>query len=154
MKKPKHYEALREHLQRLGAVVVVGQEADDAVAIEASRGNYWVVSADKDLMQVPGWHYEPTKCLESYVEPFQGLKSFYTQVLCGDRVDNIPGLWKVGPVKAAKILDGCKTEEDLYKACLAAYVSKGHDKDYLLEQASLLWLRREEGQVWEPPRGV
>ena len=53
-KRPKHYEAIRKHLQRLGAELVEGQEADDAVAIEASTNGGWIVSIDKDLDQVAG----------------------------------------------------------------------------------------------------
>lgn len=149
--KPKHYAALREHLKRMGAVVVEGMEADDAVGIESTRGNYWIVHQDKDLNQLPGWHYSPTKCLEYFVEPFEGLRSFYTQVLTGDVTDHIPGLWKVGPKTAEKILKDCKTEDDLCRATFETYVSKGHTKEYFLEQARLLWLRREEGQIWEAP---
>jgi 5'-3' exonuclease len=151
-KKPKHYEALREHLQRLGAEVVEGCEADDAVATEASCGHYWMVHQDKDINQVPGWHYDPTKCVKYYVEPFEGLKNFYTQLLIGDPTDNIKGLWKVGPVKAEKLLADCKTEEDLYKAVCKAYADKGEAPERVLENARLLWLRRTPGELWEPPQ--
>jgi DNA polymerase-1 len=149
-KKPKHYEALREHLQRLGAKVVDGQEADDAVAIDASRGNYWITHVDKDINQVPGWHYNPVKDEKYYVTEEGGLKSFYTQLLTGDRTDGIPGLAKVGPVKAAKILKDAVTEEELCKAAWEAYQDRGHGLEYFKEQGQLLWLRREEGQMWEP----
>jgi hypothetical protein len=151
MKKPQHYECLREHLQRLGAVVTEGQEADDAVGIENTRGSYIMVHVDKDLDQLPGTHYNPVKCLEYTIGHFEGLKKFYTQVLTGDPTDFIPGLFRVGPKKAAKVLEGKTTEEELYDAVFKMYQDKGHTKEYLVEQARLLWLRREEGQLWEPP---
>lgn len=151
LKKPRHYEALREHLQRLGAVVTEGQEADDAVAIEASRGSYLIVHQDKDIDQVPGFHYNPVNCTEYFVTPFEGLKSFYKQVLTGDQTDNIPGLFRVGKVTAEKLLKDCEDEESLYRTVLKTYEEKGKTPEYLLEQARLLWLRREEGQLWEPP---
>lgn len=149
--KPKHYEALMEYMQRLGAEVSEGEEADDCVAIEASVRGGWIVSNDKDLNQVPGWHYNPQKCIKYYVEPFEGLKNFYAQILTGDSTDGIPGLWKVGPVKAAKILDGAKTEEELCERAWEAYKDRKHNEEYFVEQGRLLWLRREPGQLWTPP---
>jgi DNA polymerase-1 len=151
LKRPKHLEALRAHMQRLGAKVTEGQEADDAVAIESMQGNYWLVHQDKDLNQLAGWHYNPVTCVEYFVTPEEGLKSFYMQVLTGDNVDHIPGLFRVGPKKAEKILDGCQTEEEMCRAAFEAYVSKGHGKDYFLEQGRLLWLCRHEGDRWTPP---
>ena len=147
-KRPVHYEAIRNHLQRLGAELVEGQEADDAVAIEASTNGGWIVSIDKDLDQVPGWHYNFVKKEEYYVEEFEGLKNFYSQILTGDRIDNIIGLKGIGPVKAAKILAECKTEQELYDACLKAYDG---NSERVTENGRLLWLRRSPQQQWFPP---
>jgi 5'-3' exonuclease len=147
-KRPVHYEAIRHHLQRLGAELVEGQEADDAVAIEASTNGGWIVSIDKDLDQVAGWHYNFVKKEEYYVTEEQGLRSFYTQILTGDRIDNVIGLKGIGPVKAAKILAECKTEQELYDACLKAYDG---DVERVTENGRLLWLRRSPQQVWFPP---
>ncbi len=148
--KPKHYEALREHLIRLGAVTTEGEEADDAVAIESSRGYYWLVHQDKDLNQLPGHHYNPVTDERYFVSEFEGLKSFYTQLLTGDRTDNIQGLKQIGPKKAEKILADCKTEQEMFEAVKKAYESKEEPFDRLIENGKLLWLRREPGQVWEP----
>jgi DNA polymerase-1 len=152
LKKPKHYEALRGHLERLGAVVTVGEEADDAVGIESAKGNYWIVHVDKDLDQLPGWHYNPVKKEEYYVDEFQGLKNFYLQVLTGDRTDWIFGIKGVGPVKAAKILEGTETEEEMYSAVCKAYEKYGESIDRVHENGKLLWLRRKEGEIWTPPK--
>jgi DNA polymerase-1 len=138
-------------MQRLGAVVVDGQEADDAVAIELTLNGGWVVSNDKDLDQLAGWHWNPQKNVKYYVTEEEAIKKFYTQMLTGDRSDHIPGLAKVGPVKAAKILKDAVTEEELCKAAWEAYKERKHTPEYFKEQAQLLWLRREEGQMWEPP---
>ena len=147
-KRPVHYEAIRNHLQRLGAELVEGQEADDAVAIEASTNGGWIVSIDKDLDQVEGWHYNFVKKEEYYIEEFEGLKNFYSQILTGDRIDNIIGLKGIGPVKAAKILADCKTEREMYDACVKAYDG---NIERVTENAKLLWLRRTPNQTWYPP---
>jgi hypothetical protein len=146
--KPKHYEALRKHLIKLGAKMSENEEADDSVGIASTEGNYWIVHVDKDLDQLPGWHYNPVKDEEYYVTEFEGLYSFYKQILTGDRVDNIEGIRGIGPVKADKILKDCTTEEELYAACIKAYDG---NTDRVLENGKLLWLRRETNQMWQPP---
>jgi 5'-3' exonuclease len=40
----------------------------------------------------------------------------------GDSVDNIPGLPGVGPVKAAKLLEGLTTHEERRSAVIDAYI--------------------------------
>jgi hypothetical protein len=153
--KPKHFDALRKHLTKMGAVEVEGIEADDAVAIESAKhlDNIWIVHVDKDLNQLQGWHYNPTKDEEYYVTEFEGFYSFYKQLLTGDRVDAIPGLAGIGPKKAEKILKDCKTEDELHRAAFQAYQDKGHDMVYYTEQGQLLWLQRYEGELWQPQKG-
>lgn len=155
--KPKHYQALREHMvTRLGAVVVSGQEADDEVAIRMSQepDKYLLVGVDKDLLQIPGYHFNPNKDLHRYITYDEGYKSFVTQMLTGDRVDNIPGLPGIGPAKAAKALTGAETPEELLKAAWVKYQQEGKDKEYFIEQGQLLWLRRERDELWLPSDSV
>ena len=157
MQKPKHYEALRECMvTRLGAVIVDGQEADDEVAIRMTKepNQYMLVGVDKDLRQIPGWHHNPKKAETEYIDDFTGFKSFCTQLLTGDRVDNIPGLEGIGPVKASKALGKAKTKEELLQAVWKQYQEKEHEIEYLTEQGQLLWLRRYEGELWRPPSSV
>ena len=143
-KRPIHYDAIRTHLQRLGAVLVEGQEADDAVAIDATESGGWIVSIDKDLDQVAGWHYNFVKREEYYITEEEGLRNLYTQVLTGDRTDNIIGLKGIGPKKAEKLLKDCKTEREYYDVCLKAYDGNQLRVD---ENLMLLWLRREPNQT-------
>ena len=149
--KPVHYKALREHLvNSWGFVIVNGIEADDAVGIAAyavSEDESIMVHIDKDLNQFRGWHYNYRKREKYYVSEFEGLVNFYTQILTGDRIDNIVGLKGIGPAKAAKILKDCKTEEDLCAAVLKAY---DNDRERVIENGKLLWLQRKEGDVWNP----
>jgi len=150
--KPEHLPALRQHMvQEWGAVVVEGQEADDAIAIEATvlKDTCIVSSVDKDLDQIAGWHYNFVKKQGYHVTPEQGMHSFYRQILTGDAADNIIGLQGIGPVKAEKILVEAFDEEALYAACLEAYDG---DEARVLENGRLLWLRRYEGQEWQPPK--
>jgi hypothetical protein len=150
--KPKHLGIIREYMISAWAFSVQEkQEADDAISIRAyalGEEDYIICSIDKDLDNVRGWHYNFGKNERYFVKEEDAIKNFYRQVLTGDRVDNVPGLPGIGPKKAEKILQDCCTEEELYKAVLEAY--KG-DVSLLTEQAQLLWLRRKEGELWQPP---
>ena len=149
--KPIHLSHVRQYLiDNHRAIVSNGEEADDLIAIEATRlgPSTIVASIDKDMLQIPCRHYNFNKNLWTDVGEWDGLKFFYKQILMGDAADNIIGLYKVGPVRADKMLDGCRTEQDLYDRCVAAYSG---DKDRVIENARLLWLRRFEGQIWQPP---
>ena len=152
--KPEHLADLRDYLVRsYGATVSNGQEADDDIATRATQlgRDAIIASIDKDFLQVPCWHYNINKKTLVQVAPHEGLVFFYTQILMGDAADNVIGLKGVGPVRAGKMLGGITTEKELYDACVAAY---GGDVGKVVENARLLWLRREEGQVWFPPNAV
>ena len=150
--KPVHLQALRCHLvTSWGFTVVQGIEADDAVGIAAyavPEDETIMVHIDKDLNQFRGWHYNYKKKEKYYVTEFEGLHSFYTQILTGDRIDNIVGLKGIGPVKAKKVLEKCTNESELYQAVLKAYEG---DQQRVLENGQLLWLQRSPNQVWTPP---
>lgn len=150
--RPKHYNLIREYLEKAwGCVVVDGQEADDAIGIKAyefdNTEDYVIMSIDKDLDMIRGWHYNFIKDNKYFVDDQEAIKHFYTQILTGDRVDNIVGLKGIGPKKAAKILEDCKTEEEMYKAVLEAY---DNDETRVNENGQLLWIRRKENQIWSP----
>jgi hypothetical protein len=151
--KPAHYTALRDHLQiHFGFMMTEGIEADDAVAIACyaiPEDEMIMVHIDKDLNQLRGWHYNYRKKEKYHVTEFEGLMNFYTQILTGDRIDNIVGLKGIGPVKAKRILEECKTENEMYLAVLEAYEG---DDTRVLENGQLLWLQRNHGQLWTPPK--
>jgi len=150
--KPAHYQALREHLQvKYGFMMTKDIEADDAVAIACyaiPEDEMIMVHIDKDLNQLRGWHYNYRKKEKYHVTEFEGLRSFYIQMLTGDRIDNIIGIKGIGPVKAKRILEECQTEHEMYLACLEAY---GGNEERVLENGQLLWLQRSHDQVWKPP---
>lgn len=152
--KPVHYDLIREYLiSAWGCEVVEGQEADDAIGIKSyeieDKESFVIMSIDKDLDMLQGWHYNFVKDRKYYIDATEALINFYTQILTGDRVDNIPGLKGIGPAKAAKILKGCRTESELFEAVLKAY---DNDIDYLTEMGKLLWIRRKPNEIWQPPQ--
>ena len=152
--KPLMLPLARQYLiDSYSATVSVGQEADDDIAIAATKHypDCVIVSVDKDFRQIPGTIYNPTRNTWEIITEETARLNFYEQVLTGDTVDNIIGVHKVGPKTAQKLLAPCQTEEEMYKVCIEAY--KG-DVEQVILNARLLWLRREENQMWEPPISV
>ena len=165
--KPYHYRNLVVYLKGVyGAIVVEGMEADDAMCIEQTKRlkdmDTIICTRDKDLRQCPGWHYgwESGKQGEFYPQIVDdlgyielekgkirgvGSRFFYSQLITGDTVDNIPGVPKAGPVKAFKTLEGLSTDIEMYNAVLSLYQEMygEYAEDELLEQAQLLWMVRE-----------
>jgi 5'-3' exonuclease len=143
--KPEHYKALREYaIDHLGAELIEGMEADDALAIEqqADINGTIICTIDKDLNQVHGMKFNWTKrdkpsgdtseCF-NYIEKEEGMILFFTQLITGDATDNIGGLkgtrGKPGPGMrgAAKAYKDCKKVSEYYEAALEMYKKKYGD---------------------------
>jgi len=121
-------------------------EADDLLGLHA-EGNL-VVTADKDLLQVPGLHYNPYAHYPEIrtITPEEGAYNFLTQVLTGDSTDNYPGCPGIGPVTAAKILD----KDCSWGAVVDAYGKKGLTEQDAIHQARLAYILQREGDYdWE-----
>lgn len=151
--KPTHYKDITDYLINVhGAIVIDGMEADDAMAIyQSAMPNTCIVSTDKDLKQIPGWHFNFVNDEFVKVEEFEGLKFLYQQILTGDATDNIQGIPGVGEKGAQKALEGCETEEDLLRVVKDMYIEKiGKGwQDVLTETANLVYMLRYEGDKWE-----
>lgn len=125
--RPKHYDYIKSHLIReWGASIAHEMEADDALGIAQDKtgGETCICSIDKDLLQIPGQHYNFVKDEWESVTRWEGLKFFYKQILIGDISDNVKGCQGIGPVKASKIIDPIpesEGEEALCEAVLIAY---------------------------------
>ena len=87
-------------------------EADDILGIYASAGDGIAVTIDKDLRGVPGWHFNPNKEKKPVkISKKEAYRFFCKQWMMGDSTDCIPGLWKIGPKKADKLLDEWERKE-------------------------------------------
>lgn len=131
--KPVHFMALRNYcVKTLGAHVVSGMEADDMLAIRAFELGFEdvvIVSVDKDMRQIPTYHYDWRKKGEVVkVEELEAWRNLYSQILIGDSVDNIKGCPKIGPAKAKAALKGALTEQDMLSVCKDLYI-KAYDGD-------------------------
>lgn len=134
-------------------------EADDLIGLGMSSGMAVGVSLDKDLMSCPGWFWNPDKmCFPTIITEEEADAWFYKQWLMGDSTDNIPGAWKVGKVKATKIVEENLPQNRL-AAVLKEYEARNHDWDHTITMARLVRILRdgeycrETGAItlWEPP---
>jgi DNA polymerase-1 len=162
--KPEHAAAIKAMIRKeYNVVTSEDEEADDVMAYEhyASwlRDPYESVIAtiDKDLDMIPGLHYNFVTGNSYEITPEHGIYNFYKQCLTGDTTDNIPGIDGVGPVRAAKILEGAEGSGELH---LFGAVRKAYEDVFgegwaarLLEVGRLLWIRRQPDEWWNFPEG-
>lgn len=131
-------------------------EGDDVVGIMADREDI-IVSRDKDLRTIPGMHLVGDELLT--VSKEDANRAFYTQVLTGDSTDGYPGCPKVGPKKAAQLLEGCKTDIQFWLEVVNAYEEAGSDQDTAIQMARCARILRrgeydvdkEQPILWQPP---
>lgn len=177
--KPYYYNAIRAYLVGVyDAYVSIGMEADDELAIEQTRamaeGRETIIcTRDKDLRQVPGWHYgwECGKQLEfgpHYYDELGeialnrskstskieggGFLFFLSQLFTGDPVDTIPGLPRYGPVKVYGLLGDIKDTKTGLDVVRHHYSLVYPDdwKEQLREQCDLLWMIRHKDEDGNP----
>jgi 5'-3' exonuclease len=154
---PVHKNLLRDYMvTEWNAQVVNGMEADDAIAIKATELDHDVIicSLDKDFKQIPCRMYDYTKKNLNAFNSDDAMRWLYKQALMGDRVDNIPGIYGIGPKKADKIIDPCITEWECYSTCLTHYWDNELDEDRLLESLQLLYLLRSPDDKYEKPSEI
>lgn len=171
--KPVTYHILRDHLvNELGFVMSKGEEADDllGIALRSDPKGSIVLTRDKDLKNVPGWHCNPIDDpLPVFVTVQQAVVNFGRQVLTGDATDNVPGIFKhfgkdlkpqrkVGPVQAAKYIPDDTPPNEVWDLVMHAYSERAGEAeltwpqlyDMAMETAQLVWIRWEPDQVFDP----
>jgi 5'-3' exonuclease len=146
--KPEHLDAVRNFLvEEWQATVCAGYEADDGLGITAAKDTV-ICSIDKDLRQIPGWHYDFVKNELFEVDLETAIFNFYSQMLIGDRSDNVIGVPGIGPVKSRGLLTGLAPDE-MEAVVLGEYRSAyGGDAEYLCN-ANLLYVLRDIDQWTE-----
>jgi DNA polymerase-1 len=150
--KPKWLEALRYYLVTdYGAEVTEGYEADDALGIAAGPGKV-ICSIDKDLLQIPGVHFNIVKKELTIVNPIEGLRTFYKQLVLGDLADNVPGFDGTPRTKPTifikaiyERLDDAIDEREMFDIVEEIY------EDDLDRNANLLYIWRKENDKWVRP---
>lgn len=155
--RPKHYRAIKQYLiDKYKAIVVNGEEADDAIgraAYSMPVDRYVIISNDKDLDQLSGFHYDWTKRSLYYVNDEDAAKMFYRQLLAGDATDNIKGVMSDAKAKAA--INECGSLKDCTKVVEKAYREVYGELwgDKVESTGELVWIRRgnvDQGKPHNP----
>lgn len=170
--KPHHYEYLKTLIMSEYNYYndVEALEDDDVLAIiynnyinaNERRFQPIICSHDKDMLQVPGLHYHTDREELFEISVVEGLRNFYKQLISGDSVDTIPGLYQItgkkNSKKYAKVIDNLEHEEDMYHFVLSLYQEAlgcldTDDLECILwEIGNLLYLRRSwDDEGWTPP---
>lgn len=168
--KPYHYKNIRAYIQSEWPTLVVdGLEADDLLGIAMTEfpNKYICCSVDKDLRQIPGMQYSWEHFLSPSFGPELvdeigwiklndkrnkivgvGSKFFYSQILTGDVVDDVPGIPKYGPVKAFNTLEPYNTIDELEQAVREAYRGFYGDAgdERMIETGRLVYMSRERNE--------
>jgi len=165
--RPKYYQYIRDYLCRNHrAVIIEGMEADDMLAIRQTMlgDRSVIISRDKDLRQVQGWHYgyasgkQKEFKLKYYDELGEihlnkkkltggGAKFLFAQAILGDATDNIKGLKGCGDVKAYEVLKDCETVQELEQETKNLYLERYEDSEEAIsafkENMDLVFMVRE-----------
>lgn len=165
--KPELYDILLKHaLESYNTMTYKNLEADDLMGIlSTEEPEEWVVATlDKDLDQIPGWHYNWNKdSLYRVDQPYCDYW-FMRQVLIGDPTDGYKGCPGIGPKKADKLIGSMLDDEeplplkDAWQVVLDTYASKQLTEEDALQQARVARILRHgeyskataQPKLWSP----
>lgn len=155
--KPVHLLAMKEYaFTKMGAILSPqGLEADDMLGIEQDKNTHTttICSLDKDLLQIPGLHFQWEIGTSKWNKPdnwltqteLEGYRLFYQQAIKGDPTDNIKGIKGKGKVFAEKALADCTTELEMFNVVRELY---SNDDEFKMN-AGCVWILRELGVKFE-----
>ena len=162
-RKPLIFPQLKDYCKRTYRSFEVNTlEADDVLGLLAGspglgkiKGQKVIVTIDKDLKTVPGFHYNPNRDTEGVVEITDEEADYnhLLQALMGDAVDGYSGCPGIGPKTGSKILN-----TPSWEAVVEAYRKAGIEEEDALVQARvariLRWgefdMKKEEVKLWNP----
>lgn len=150
--KPVHYGAIKDYMYNHHPCEVANEmEGDDLMGIRQMEnlGHTIICSIDKDMLMIPGHHYNLDKGTTVEQSVDQANRTFFKQLITGDRTDNIPGLKGWGDKKAEALL----TEWPAYEwwtVIAEEYQEQYKDPWVIYEQAYLLWILRNLSEKEKP----
>lgn len=168
VERPRYLYDLKDWLrQEYGAEERPTLEADDVMGLLATdptrTDERIIVSADKDLMGVPGKLYRPQlqkgkRPIIFEITQLEAIRFHFWQTLVGDTTDGFLGARGIGPASdyALDVLEA-ETEEEAWDIVLAGYGSKGFTEEDAVKTARLARILQHgdyDGKavkLWLPP---
>lgn len=123
-------------------------EADDIVAALQDREHTYIVSKDKDLKQIPGFHYDFEKNNIYEIDNERAIYNLAYQLMAGDSTDNIKGMPGMGEKRTMAFLEPLKPKQYI-NSVLREYQKKfGLFKgtDMFVETWNLVKVRENRGE--------
>jgi DNA polymerase I len=119
-------DILNQYLvENFGAIESHNAESDDYAfsysQLEEYRGRCIICSVDKDMLQIPGIHYDYQKNKFHIIDEDTARYNLAIQMIMGDAADGIKGLRGYGPKKAEKIIKKGMSDYQCIKAILSEY---------------------------------
>lgn len=167
VRKPVVWGALREYMKaHYDCKEKPGLEGDDILGIMATMRKAEeriIVTIDKDLLTIPGLHYNMRKTELGVLEvtTAQADRWHMFQTLTGDPTDGYKGCPGIGKAGAEKILVECEsTYTSMWPAVVAAFAKVKLGEAAALQQARVARILRAEDfdfkkgvvKLWEPPK--
>lgn len=137
-------------MQNYASAFEEGLEADDIICALQSDDTY-VVSNDKDLKQIAGWHFDESKVNIYEVSGEESLRHIAYQLICGDSTDNIPGLPRKGDKFANSFLSNKEINPKFFLHEILTLYQKHYKSvtlgtDAFVENYQLIRLKTDRGE--------
>lgn len=126
-------------------------EADDLLSMLQNE-NTFIFSHDKDLKQVPGFHWNISSGDLFFISIEEANFNLFSQLLTGDATDNISGLEGFGPKGLEKLLSEVNNDEMLILRVLKMFIDKyglRNGVDTFTEMWSLVSCKFNRGQFFK-----
>lgn len=119
-------DTLNQYLiEEFQAIQSHNAESDDYVysysQVPEFKGRAIICSVDKDMLQIPGVHYDYQKNKYHIISEEEGRYNLAIQMIMGDAADGIPALRGYGIKKAEKIIQRGMSKFQCMKAILREY---------------------------------
>lgn len=127
--KPPIIDSLNLYLiDQFGAIQSHNAESDDYVYTYSQKPEYKgrciICSVDKDMLQIPGIHYDYQKNKYHIIDEEEATYRLAIQMLMGDTADNIKGLKGYGIKRAEKVIQKGMTPYQCLRAIYKEYSRK------------------------------
>ena len=148
--KPANYLFLRDYiLKNYECITAANYEADDTASVEGTKylkeGKLFMVATiDKDWKLIGGLFYNTQYKTLTAIGKIEAIEYFHKQLITGDSVDNIPGIYGMGIKKAEKLFKD-KNLIEQFEAIIRQYKKHYPDdwQDRLNIMGKLLYLVKD-----------
>jgi 5'-3' exonuclease len=146
--RPDHQPAFKGWVyDQKNTVIADNIEADDLLGIYSNQVDSVIISVDKDLNQLEGFHYNPNQGGLYYQDEVGSKKFLLEQLVKGDPIDKIPGIPGMGDKKARAYLEPAGDNVPQAAAMVQDLYTKTYGEEAesaLLFNGKLLYLMRKD----------